>query len=96
MTDIQLAFLVINIAILIGNGTIALLSYFRIYRHRVIYSIDTEVLRMPTGTEADRHFSTESINERLRAGEYTVLQLVERRDKDLEIILGQIKESEKP
>ena len=33
----------------------------------------------------------EHINKELISGKYTVLQLVERLDKDLEIILGQIK-----
>jgi hypothetical protein len=94
MTEIQLTILA-NIVILIVNGTIALLGYFKIYRHRVIYSIDTEVLRMPTGALGDKHISTEGINKRLRTGEYTVLQVVERRDRELEIILGQIKESKK-
>jgi hypothetical protein len=88
MTEIQLV-------ILIAQVIIALLSYFTIYRHRVIYGINTKVLRMPRGTQNDTYITTEDINKSLGTGEYTVLQIVERPDKDLEIILGQIKRSKK-
>lgn len=94
MTEIQLV--AIQAVILIANLIIVGLGYFKIYRHRVVYGMDTEVLRMPTGVGDDRYISTENINNRLRTGEYTVLQIVERPDKELEVILGQIKGSKKP
>jgi len=88
MTEIQLVILIANL-IIVGLG------YFKIYRHRVIYGINTEVLRMPRGNESDKSITTEHINERLETGEYTVLQIVERPDKELEVILGQLKRSKK-
>jgi len=88
MTEIQVVILIVNL-IIVGLG------YFKIYRHRVIYGINTEVLRMPRGTKSDMDITTEHINKRLGTGEYTVLQIVERPDKDLEVILGQIKRSKK-
>jgi len=88
MTEIQLVILIANL-IIVGLG------YFKIYRHRVIYGINTEVLRMPRGNESDKFITTEQINERLETGEYTVLQIVERPDKELEVILGQLKRRKK-
>jgi hypothetical protein len=61
----------------------------------VIYGIDTEVLRMSTGGRGDEHVSAENINKRLGTGEYTILQFVERGDKDFDIILGRLKEGKK-
>jgi len=48
---------------------------------------------MPHGTPADVHaLRTKHIDKELEQGKYTILQIVERdSDKDLEIILGQIK-----
>ncbi|MFC2007693.1 hypothetical protein ACFLVB_03755, partial [Chloroflexota bacterium] len=83
----------ISVGILIVQIIIAFVAYFTLYRHRVIYSIETDVLRMPKGTESDIHaLRKEHINKRLQEGKYTILQIVERNsDKDLEIIYGQIK-----
>jgi len=83
----------ISAGILIAQIVIAVVSYFTLHRHRVIYSIKTAVLRMPTGSAMDIHaLKTEHIDGILKSGKYTVLQIVERyADKDLEIILGQIK-----
>jgi hypothetical protein len=48
---------------------------------------------MPHGTLTDVYaLRTEHIDKELKGGKYTILQIVERyADKDLEIILGQIK-----
>jgi hypothetical protein len=48
---------------------------------------------MPQGTTNDVHaLKTDHINEELNGGKYTISQIIERyADKDLEIILGQIK-----
>lgn len=79
--------------ILAAQIAIAVISYFKVYRHRVIYSLSTAVLRMPDGTASDTNaLDTEHINKKLGSGKYTVLQVVERTvDHDMEIILGQIK-----
>lgn len=83
----------IQAGILIVNIIVAMVSYLTLYRHRAIYSIRTAVLRMPQGTTNDVHaLKTDHINEELNGGKYTISQIIERyADKDLEIILGQIK-----
>ena len=80
----------VSISILIVQIIIAVVSYFTIYRHRVVFGITTEVLRMPHGGRDDEHaLQTQQINQLLASGDYTVLQVVERQaDKDLELILG--------
>ena len=50
---------------------------------------------MSTGGRGDEHVSAENINKRLGTGEYTILQFVERGDKDFDIILGRLKEGKK-
>lgn len=83
----------ISAGILVVQIAVAVVSYFTIYRHRAVYSIKTAVLRMPHGTATDVYaLQTEHIDKELKGGKYTILQIVERdADKDLEIILGQIK-----
>lgn len=83
----------VSVGILVVQIVVAIVSYLTIYRHRVVYGIKTKVLRMPHGTQWDiEALKTEHINEDLQSGKYTVLQIVERdADKDLQIILGQIK-----
>ncbi|MBA7649784.1 hypothetical protein ES703_57582 [subsurface metagenome] len=83
----------VSIGILVAQLIIAIVTYLTIHRHRSIFSIKTAVLRMPQGTHDDIYaLNTEHINTALRDGKYTVLQIVERyADKDLEIIMGQIK-----
>lgn len=86
----------VSVCILIVQIIIALVSYFTIYRHRVVFGITTAVLRMPHGTRNDEYaLQTEHINKLLASGNYTVLQVVEREaDKDLELILGKIKDKD--
>ncbi len=86
----------VSVCILIVQIIIALVSYFTIYRHRVVFGITTAVLRMPHGTRHDEYaLRTEHINKLLASGNYTVLQVVEREaDKDLELILGKIKDND--
>jgi hypothetical protein len=83
----------VSIGALIAQIIIAIVFYKTIYRHRVIYSIKTAVLRMPHGTGDNINvLDTKHIDKELRDGKYTILQIVERdADKDLEIILGRIK-----
>jgi hypothetical protein len=82
----------ISAGILAVQIAVAVVSYFTIYRHRAVYGIKTAVLRMPRGTHDDIYLRTDHINKELKGGKYTILQIVERyADKDLEIILGQIK-----
>ena len=84
----------VSIGILVAQVIIAIVTYLKIYRHRSIYGIKTAVLRMPHGTSSDVYaLETEHIDKDLRGGKYTILQIVERyADKDLEIIMGQIKQ----
>lgn len=83
----------VSVGILVVQVIVAVISYLTIYRHRVVYGIKTTVLRMPHGTQWDiQALKTEHIDKELQSGKYTVLQIIERdADKDLEIILGQIK-----
>ena len=85
----------ISIGILIVQIVIAVVSYLTLHRHRAIYGIKTAVLRMPHGTPSDAYaLRTDHIDKELGSGKYTILQIVERAaDKDLEIILGQLKKS---
>ena len=77
---------------LFAQTIVLLIGYFKLYRNRVIYSIETDVLRMPHGEHLDKNaLEKEHINEKLKNGEYTILQIVERPDQDLEIIYGKIK-----
>ena len=77
---------------LFAQTVVLLIGYFKLYRHRVIYGIETDVLRMPHGEHLDRHaLEKEHINEKLKNGEYTILEIVERPDHDLEIIYGQLR-----
>lgn len=69
----------ISLCVLIVQILVALVSYFTIYRHRVIYGIETVVLRMPHGTRNDEFaLRKEHIDERLSSGVFTILQVVER------------------
>ena len=83
----------ISVGILIAQIVFFIVTYFTAHRHRSIYNIRTAVLRMPRGTKDDIHaLQTDHIDKELRGGKYTILQIVERpADKDLEIIMGQIK-----
>ena len=95
----------IQVGILVATIIIGLVTYLTAYRHRVIYAIDTDVIRMPHGGLSDRSaLETEHINKKLKSGEYTILQIVQRytRDdkgnnviEDLEIIYGQVKKPKK-
>ena len=80
----------IQAGILVVTAIIGLVTYLTARRHRVIYAIDTDVLRAPRGEKGD--LNTEGINEKLKSGEYTILQIVERPDKEWEVIYGKIKE----
>jgi len=86
----------VSLCILIVQIIVAVVSYFTIYRHRVVFGITTAVLRMPHGTHGDEYaLRTEHINKLLASGNYTVLQVIEREaDKDLELILGKIKDKD--
>jgi hypothetical protein len=82
----------VQAGILAATVIIGLITYFTAYRHRVIYAIDTDVLRPPRGNSEDwSALDTGIINEKLKSGAYTILQIVERPDHEWEIIYGQIK-----
>ena len=83
----------VSVLLLVAQIVIAIVSYLTIYRHRVVYGIKTMVYRMPHGTQLDKYAqNTEHIDTVLKEGKYTILQIIERdSDKDLEIVLGQIK-----
>ena len=83
----------VQAGMLVATIIIALTTYLTAYRHRVIYAIDTDVLRTPRGNIDDKNaLDTNNINKKLRSGAYTILQIVERPDHEWEIIYGQIKE----
>ena len=46
---------------------------------------------MPQGTHGDIYINNDHFNEILNNGKYTILHIVERTDKDYEIVFGQIK-----
>ena len=62
----------VSVGILVAQIIIAIVFYLTIYRHRVIYSIKTAVLRLPHGTSSDAHaLDTEHINKDLFSGKFT-------------------------
>lgn len=69
---------------------ISILSWVK---SRAIYSIETEVIRQPTGSKDDMYKTTKHITDKLKSGKYTILSILERSksDKDWEIFLGKIK-----
>ena len=86
----------IQAGILVVTAIIGLVTYLTAHRHRVIYGISTDVLRMPHGDLSDRFaLETKHINKKLKSGEYTILQIVERPDDEWEIIYGRIKKSKR-
>lgn len=85
----------VSLIILAIQVTIAILSYFKIYRHRVIYGIRRHKVLMPTGDTTDPLMpkvdeQIEEINNELGSGKYTVLQVVIR-DHNFEFVLGKIR-----
>ncbi len=73
---------------------IALFSYLTIHRYRAVYDIKTAVLRLPHGESFDKDaLDTSHIDTILRTGKYTILQIVERPDKDLQVVMGRIRKS---
>lgn len=63
------------------------------HKSRVIYGIETEVIRQPTGTKNDMYKDTKHICEKLSSGKYTILGISQRTksDQDWEIFLGKIR-----
>ena len=79
---------------LFAQTIVLLTGYFKLCRNRVIYGIETDVLRAPGGEGESPDASAlekDHVNKRLRNGEYTILQIIQRPDKDWEIIYGRIK-----
>ena len=88
MEGVQIGILIVQVVLVLLTAV----AYFTIYRHRVVYAIETDVLRAPHGTPMDRFaLEKDHINKRLKKGEYTILQVIQRPDGDWEIIYGQIK-----
>ena len=82
----------VQVGILVCTIITFLVTYFTAYRHRMIYAIDTDVLSAPYGNDSDKYaLNTSHINDKLKSGKYTILQIVQRPDKSWEIIYGQIK-----
>lgn len=85
----------IQIAILIIQVVIAIISYFKIYRHRVVYGIKRYSFHPPTfeppysAVETEKEIS--QVNEELVSGKYTILQMVARTECDIEVYLGQLR-----
>lgn len=92
VTWIQIAILVIQVAVAIIFGLIA---YFKIYRHRVVYSIRRIGLRAPSFEPSYPESATqeeiEGINKQLASGKYTILQMVARTEYDIDVYMGQVK-----
>lgn len=87
--------IVILAAQVIAGLTIALLSYFKIYRHRAIYSIKRMSIRAPSFEpsypESETQREIEGINRQLVSGKYTILQMVARTEYDIDVYMGQVK-----
>lgn len=83
----------ISACILATQVIVAVVSYLTLHRHRVVYGLSTAVLRLPKDSRDDvEALQTDHVDNELRSGKYTILQIVQRPvDGDLEIIPGQIK-----
>ena len=92
VTWIQIAILVIQVGVAVIFGLIA---YFKIYQHRVIYSIKRIGLRAPSFEpsypESETQKEIEGINRQLASGKYTILQMVARTEYDIDVYMGQVK-----
>lgn len=80
------------IAILVS--LVALYFSFKSWsKSRVIYGLETEVIRQPTGKTEDSYTNNDHINKKLSSGNYTVLSVMTRNksDNDWEILLGRLK-----
>lgn len=65
-------------------------------RSRVIYGVETDVVRQPTESRDDAGGNT-VLNKKLSSGKYTILSTLERTksDHDWELLLGKIKKDKK-
>ena len=92
MIYIQIGLLIVS---LIAAG-LAILSYLRIHRHRVIYSIKRYGLRLPSFEPSYPESETEKkireIDKELVSGRYTIIQIVPRNEYEVEVYLGQVKQ----
>lgn len=80
-----------EIATLLASIVALLISCLAWHKSRVIYAVETAVIRQPTGGRDDLVDSTGPLNEKLKSGKYTVLSLAERRaDGDWSVLLGRI------
>jgi len=63
------------------------------HKNRIVYSIETVVLRQPTGSKDDIINPITHINEKLSSGKFMILGFSQRTksDNDREIFLGRIK-----
>ena len=61
-------------------------------KSRVIYGVETIVLRRPTGGHDDLVDEKRLINEKLSSGHFAILSVLERRDNDVDLLLGKLVE----
>ena len=92
VTWIQVSILAAQVVVAVIFGLIA---YFKIYRHREIYSIKRIGLRapsfQPSYPESETQREIEGINRQLASGKYTILQMVARTEYDIDVYVGQVK-----
>jgi len=85
----------IQIGILAIHVGVAVIAYFKVYRHRVIYSIKRIGFRAPSFepsySESETQKEIEGINRQLVSGKYTILQMVARTEYDIDVYMGQVK-----
>lgn len=87
----------IQIGLLVASSiaaTLAILSYLRIHRHRVIYSIKRYSLRLPSfepHNTGDSEEKLEEINKDLVSCKYTILQMVALSEYYVDVYLGRVK-----
>ena len=97
VTQIQVAILAAQVGVAVIFGLIA---YFKIYRHRVIYSIKRIGFRAPSFEpsypESETQREIEGINSQLASGKYTILQMVARTEYDIDVYIGQVKRQSLP
>jgi hypothetical protein len=85
-----------NLALIISILSLSVSAIIGIYswkKNRVIYGIEKLPIREPRGTANDilNASAIKQINEKLSAGEYTILSTYQRSDGDTELLLGRLR-----
>ena len=90
--------IVISVLLVIIQIIIAWLTYQNVHRHRIIHEIKRYDYHTPSSSPPFLYSNSQSedyfaqINNELKTGKFTILQMVARNEYDIDVYLGRIKE----